>query len=85
MPRYFVKDFGGREREFPLEDVLTPDSYHEGGSVERAQAQAASIAQAMGRLLAHCVQTGGMTLDKAKEIAGVYHDVHVVNSFADGS
>jgi len=78
MPHYFITDFSGRERSVRLETVLQPSCYHDGGSVEQAQAQANANAEAIGRLLAMFVEMKVMDLTTALSVAGVRNDIKVV-------
>lgn len=79
MPKYFVKNFAGREHEVSLDSLLQPDNYHQGGAIEEARAIAVANSEAIGRLLAHFVQENKMSLDDAKKIAGIFSEVYVVN------
>jgi len=63
-------DYMGRTREVSLENALRPTSYHEGGQVESAQAQADANAAAIGRLLALLVEYKFCDLSTAAQIAG---------------
>jgi hypothetical protein len=64
-----------------LEEALEPyDPYpgHGAGAVENAQSKADVTAKAVGRLLAHLVGTGVLTLNDAAHIAGEYSPLEFV-------
>lgn len=60
-----------------LEDALTPEDERE-GRLESVQASATAACEAMGRLLAHMVNSGALELQKARRIAGHYADCEFV-------
>lgn len=80
MPKYFVKSFSGREQEVTLENLLQPQHYHDGGAIEEARAIAVANSKTIGRLLAHFVNSDKLSFEDAKQIAGVYSEVYVVNT-----
>ena len=74
-----VKTWRG-DQEVTLNAALTPYShYDEGGVAESAQHQADAASEAIGVLLAYLVEKGHLTLDEAKEIAGVYDDIEILD------
>lgn len=72
MMKCNASDYMGRVREVSLEEALRPTSYHDGGQVEAAAAQADANAAAIGRLLALLVEYKFCDLSTAAQVAGVH-------------
>jgi hypothetical protein len=59
-----------------LADVIVPGySGYDGGVLEQVENKADETAKAMGRLLATLVDSHALTLEQAKNIAGIYHEI----------
>ncbi len=70
-----TKDWMNRPVTLTLEAACTPDASTDyGGRLESVDAKADKNAEVLGKLIAHLVRRGVVSLDEAKDIVGDYDE-----------